>query len=49
MDADNVVKMEVKVFAGITTKYAIKNTGKLLSLRKVFCENRHRVMVSKFR
>ena len=38
MDKDNVVKMEVKVFARITTKYVIKNTEKLLSLRKVFCE-----------
>ena len=29
MDEDNVVTLEVKVFAGITTKYAIKNTEKL--------------------
>ena len=37
MDKDNVT-LEVKVFAGITTKYVIKNTEKLLSLRKVYCE-----------
>ena len=28
MDEDNVVTLEVKFFAGITTKYAIKNTEK---------------------
>ena len=38
MDKDNDVKMEVKVFTGITTKYVIKNTEKLLSLPKVYCE-----------
>ena len=38
MDKDNVVTLEVKVFAGINTKYVIKNTEKLLSLRKVYCE-----------
>ena len=36
MDKDNVVTLEVKVFAGINTKYVIKNTEKLLSLRKVY-------------
>ena len=29
MDKDNDVTLEVKVFAGITTKYVIKNTEKL--------------------
>ena len=30
MDKDNVVTLEVKVFAGITTKCVIKNTEKLV-------------------
>ena len=38
MDKDNVVTLEAKVFAGINTKYVIKNTEKLLFLRKVYCE-----------
>ena len=38
MDKDNVVTLDVKVFAGINTKYVIKNTEKLLFLRKVYCE-----------
>ena len=29
---------EIEVFVGITTKYVIKETEKLLSLRKVYCE-----------
>ena len=38
MDKDNVDKREVQVFVRITTKYVMKNTEKLLSLRKVYCE-----------
>ena len=38
MDEDNVDTREVLVFVGITTNYVLKNTEKLLSLRKVYCE-----------
>ena len=39
MDKDNVDTREVQVFVRITTKYIMKNTEKLLSLRKVYCES----------
>ena len=38
MDEDSVDTRDVQVFIGITTKYVMKNTEKLLSLRKVYCE-----------
>ena len=38
MDEDSVDTRDVQVFIGITTKYVMKNTEKLLSLRKVNCE-----------
>ena len=38
MDEDNVDTREVLVFVGITTNYVLKNTEKLPSLRKVYCE-----------
>ena len=33
MDKDNVVTLEVKVFAGISTKCVIKNTEKLVIVK----------------
>ena len=38
MDEDSVDTRDVQVFIGITTKYVMKNTEKLLSLRKVYRE-----------
>ena len=38
MTSDDVDKREVKVFVGITIKYVLKYTDKLLPLRKVYCE-----------
>ena len=35
MDKDNVVTLEVKVFAGINTKYVIKNTENSPCVRSI--------------
>ena len=38
MDRDMLIRGKCKFFVGITTKYVIKKTEKLLSLRKVYFE-----------